>query len=289
MADYYGTAIVPARVRKPKDKPNAEGTVGFLSTWIIAKLRNNKYFSIQELNEAILEKLKLFNEKPFQKKPGSWLSAFLSEEKVFLLPLPTSPYELATWMKATVPNDYHINTDRMHYSVPYEYIRYEVDVRMTGKTIEIFYKSHRIASHVRLYGLPEQRSTLPEHMPEKHRQYLVWNAEAFIDWASKVGPNTTIVMKSIISYYRVEQQSYRSCRSLVNMSDKYSVTRLESACTKALLYTPHPSLKNIRTILKTGHDKVVGNVLSMETTMPKKESAKGFVRGSHYYGGGHHD
>lgn len=289
MAEHYGTAIVPARVRKPKDKPNAEGTVGFLSTWIIAKLRNSKFFSIQELNEAIKEKLTRFNEKPFQKKPGSRLSAFLSEEKVFLLPLPASPYELATWMKATVPNDYHIIADRMHYSVPYEYIRYEVDVRMTGNTVEVFYKNQRIASHVRLHGLPEQRSTVPEHMPEKHRQYLIWNAEAFVEWADKVGPNTSIVMKSIISYYQVEQQSYRSCRSMVKLADKYSILRLEAACYKALLYTPNPSLKNIRTILKTGHDRLESDISSTENNTAKKESSKGFVRGSRYYGGGHHD
>lgn len=290
MADHYGTAIVPARVRRPKDKPNAEGTVGFLTTWIIAKLRNYKFFSIQELNEVIWENLRKFNEKPFQKKPGSRLSAFLSEEKVFLLPLPASPYELATWMKATVPNDYHIIADRMHYSVPYEYIRHEVDVRVTSKTVEVFYSNHRIASHVRLHGLPEKRSTVPEHMPENHRQYLIWNAEAFIDWATKVGPSAAIVMKSIISYYRVEQQSYRSCRSLVNLGDKYSLERLEAACSKALLYTPHPSLKNIRTILKTGHDKLTENAIAASgTSKAKKEPSGGFVRGSDYYGGGHRD
>lgn len=123
MAEHYGLAIVPARVRKPKDKPSVEGTVGSISTWIIASLRNQKYFSLSDLNKSITKKLLLFNERPFQKKPGSRLSTFLEEEKDTLQPLPTTPYELALWKKATVQFNYHITVDKMHYSVPYEYIK----------------------------------------------------------------------------------------------------------------------------------------------------------------------
>ncbi|WP_318036658.1 IS21 family transposase [Dethiobacter alkaliphilus] len=136
MAEHYGTAVIPARVKRPKDKPNAEGTVGIISTWIIASLRNQQFFSIQELNAAIKLKLEEFNEKPFQKKPGSRKSTFLEEEKALLLPLPASPYELAAWSTATVQYDYHIIVDKNHYSVPYEYIRHQVDVRTTSKTVE---------------------------------------------------------------------------------------------------------------------------------------------------------
>lgn len=118
MAEYYGTAVIPARVRKPKDKPNAEGTVGIILTWIIAALRNQRHFSVAELNRSISEKLDEFNERPFQKKEGSRLSVFLSEEKPMLLPLPAAPYELATWKIATVQFNYHISVDKMHYSVP---------------------------------------------------------------------------------------------------------------------------------------------------------------------------
>lgn len=138
MAEHYDTAVIPARVRKPKDKPNAEGTVGIISTWIIAALRNQKFFSLSELNNAIREKLNSFNKKPFQKKEGSRYSIFLEEEKPMLMPLPTTPYELAIWKKATVQFNYHISVDKMHYSVPYEYIKHEVDVRVTCNVIEVF-------------------------------------------------------------------------------------------------------------------------------------------------------
>ena len=123
MAEHYNTSIMPARVRHPKDKPSAEGTVGIISTWIIASLRNQQFFSIKELNEAIHKKLTEYNTKSFQKKPGNRLSAFTEEEKFALIPLPASPYELATWKKATVQYDYHISVDKIYYSVPYEYIQ----------------------------------------------------------------------------------------------------------------------------------------------------------------------
>lgn len=141
MAEHYNTAVIPARVRKPKDKPNAEGSVSVVSTWILAALRKQQCFSAAELNRAIREKLDVLNTKPFQKKEGSRRSVFITEEKPFLLPLPATPYELATWKAATVQFNYHISVEKMHYSVPYEYIKHRVDVRMTRNVIEVFYNN----------------------------------------------------------------------------------------------------------------------------------------------------
>lgn len=281
MAEHYDTAIIPARVRKPKDKPNAEGTVGVISTWVIAALRNQKFFSLQDLNKAIREKLQVFNSKPFQKKEGSRLSVFLEEEKPMLLPLPATPYELATWKKATVQFNYHISVEKMHYSVPYEYIKHEVDVRVTRNVIEVFFNNHRICSHPRLYGRIAQYSTNEAHMPEDHKNYVKWDADKFITWAQNVGPNTTITVKAILSSHKVEQQGYRSCMALLKLADKYSVARVEAACKKALSYTPNPSFKSVKTILSTGQDKVTQD-------QPKKtndiSADHGFTRGADYYG-----
>lgn len=171
MAEHYGTAVIPARVRRPKDKPSVEGAVGVISTWIIAALRNQKFFSLRELNEGMRQKLMEFNSKPFQKKSGSRQSIFLEEEKSALMPLPVTPYELALWKTATVQFNYHIAVEKMHYSVPYEYIKHKVDVRITRNVVEIFFNSHRIASHVRLRGREGQYSTVVEHMPEDHKSY----------------------------------------------------------------------------------------------------------------------
>jgi transposase len=281
MAEHYDTAVVPARVRKPQDKPNAEGTVGIISTWIIAALRNQKYFRLIELNQAILEKLEAFNRKLFQKKEGSRLSVFLEQEKAFLLPLPKTPYELATWKIATVQINYHIAVDKMNYSVPYEYIKRQVDVRITRNVIEVFFNNHRICSHPRLSGYPGQYSTTQAHMPTDHQAYVQWNAARFIVWAQKIGPNTETAVRAILYSHKVEQQSYKSCLALIKLADKYSVTRLEAACKKALFYTSMPSYKSVKTILSTGQDKVAAEP---EPSTAANVQSYGFTRGANYYG-----
>ncbi|WP_088187072.1 IS21 family transposase [Desulfosporosinus sp. FKA] len=280
LAEHYGCAVIPARVRKPKDKPSVEGAVGVISTWIIAALRNRTFFTLSDLNEAISEKLRAFNEKPFQKKPGSRMSAFLNEEKEFLQPLPKNRYELAIWKKLMCGFNYHISVEKNFYSVPYEYIKHEMDVRVTGTTIEVFYSNHRICSHPRLYGKSGQYHTIPEHMPEKHKSYTEWNAERFISWAKSIGEYTKSAITAILSSHKIEQQGYRACIGVLKLADKYGVKRLEAACEKALSYTPNPSYKNIDSILKSGSDKLKS--LNKETK-PVDESHS-FIRGAEYYG-----
>lgn len=289
MAEHYNTTIIPARVRHPKDKASAEGTVGTISTWIIASLRNQQFFSIKELNEAIRKKLTEYNTKPFQKKPGNRLSAFTEEEKFALIPLPASPYELATWKKATVQYDYHISVDKMYYSVPYEYIKQLVDVRITKNLVEIFFKHFRIASHKRLYGKVGQASTIPEHMPDNHKKYIDFNQDSVLEWASKVGPHTLTTVKSILASYKTKKQGLNSCLALMKLADKHSVERVEAACKRALDYTLRPTLKSIQTILKTGQDKLPEANPSVDNTTKNTTSSYGFTRGAAYYGGKNND
>ena len=279
LAEHYGTAILPARVRSPKDKAMVEGTVGVISTFILAALRNRQFLSLNELNEAITERLYSFNHKPFQKRDGSRASAF-EEEKAFLLPLPTRPFELSEWKIATVAPNYHISVNKMNYSVPYEYIKQKVDVRITKNTIEVFFGGNRICSHKRLYGRFNQYSTQEDHMPPNHQQYVQWNGDRFRKWAEKIGENTVTVVSAILSGYKVEQQGYKACMGLLKLADKYTSERLEAACMKALTFTPRPSLKNIQAILSSGQDKAVE-----ESTEKSSESKYGFTRGAEYYGG----
>jgi|ADurb_Val_02_Slu_FD_contig_123_17454_length_3702_multi_3_in_0_out_1_3 transposase len=281
MSEYYDTAVVPARVRRPKDKPSVEGMVGVASTWIMARLRNQKYFTLGELNQDILTKLDELNSAPFQKREGCRQSVFLAEEKPLLLPLPSTPYELATWRVATVQFNYHIAVDKMHYSVPYEYIKRQVDVRITRNIVEVFYNNHRIASHRRIQGRLGQYSTADTHMPPDHQTYIQWNADRFIKWGETVGPHTKITIKAILASHKVEQQAYRSCMGLLKLADKYSVERLENACQKALSYTPAPSLKSVKAILGSGQDKV-----KLDKAVPAEHPSAqyGFTRGAEYYG-----
>ena len=277
LAEHYGTAVIPARVRAPKDKAMVEGTVGVVSTFILAAIRNEQFLSLQELNSAISDRLKAFNNKPFQKKDGSRSSIF-EEEKTFLLPLPQRPFELAMWKIATVGPNYHISVERMNYSVPYEYIKQKVDVRLTRTAIEIFFDGNRICSHPRLNGRSNQYSTMESHMPPNHQKYVQWNAERFIKWAEKIGSDTETVIRAILSGYKVEQQGYKACMGLLKLADKYSAERLENACRKALGYTPRPSLKNIQAILGSGQDKI-----QEETKTTSSSSQYGFTRGADYY------
>lgn len=279
MAEYYGAAVIPARVRRPKDKPSVESSVGNLSTWIIAALRDWKFFSLHELNEAIRRKLIALNEKPFQKKPGSRVSAF-EEEKSFLIPLPDKPFEMATWKIATVQLNYHIAVEKMNYSVPYEYIKRKVDVRLTASMVEVFFQGTRIASHSKLYGYPGQYATVDEHMPPKHRQYGKWNGERFIRWAHSIGSNTEAAVRSILESRKVEEQGYKSCIALLTLADRYAAEDLEFACERALSYASPPSLRSVRALLQSRGQRAGETAKENETP----SSSFGFTRGAAYYG-----
>ena len=280
MAEHYGTAIVPTRVRAPKDKATVEGVVGHVSSFILAAIRNQRFFTLQELNTVIKKRLYALNHRQFQKKDGSRASLF-SEERAALLSLPPREYEHATWKIATVQYNYHIGVDGQFYSVPYEYIKRKVDVRLTRNVVEVFSESNRICSHVRLYGRQGQYSTQEEHMPSNHQQYVQWNGERFRKWAAKIGPNTAAVVETILTGHKVEQQGYRTCMALLKLSDSYTPQRLEAACDKALYYTPRPSYKSVLAILKSGQDKI-----SKTSAAPSEPPVSGFVRGADYYGRG---
>jgi len=281
MAEYYDTAIIPTRVREPQDKANVEGTVKYTSTWIIAALRNEKYFSIVDLNQAIAIKLEQLNSKKFQKKEGSRLLAFKNEEKSFLKPLPNIPYELAVWTTATIQNDYTITDGKNRYSVPFDLIGLEVSIRLTSSTIEVFYHGSRVASHPRLKEKQHNTIIKLEHMPDNHKKYLAYNEEEFLKWGEKIGPNTSIVVKSFLTSGKVAEQGYKSCITLTKLADTYSCKRLESACAKALDYTTTPSIKSIQIILKTGQDKVKKEEIASKDS----DNRYGFTRGASYFRG----
>lgn len=278
MAEHYGTAVLPARPRSPKDKAFVEGSVGVVSTWILAALHNQQFLSLAELNQAVHEKLEIFNHRPFQKRDGSRASCF-AEERLFLQPLPPVPFELAVWKTATVQYNYHVSVERMNYSVPYEYIRQKVDIRITRAAVEIFFAGTRIASHLRLYGRPNQYSTVEEHMSPDHQAYLQWNGERFLRWAEQIGKYTTAMVRLFLSAHNVEQQGYKSCMALLKLSDRFSSRRLENACQKAFSYTSSPSLKSVQSILKSGQDELS----SPESFQKEEQKVHKFTRGADYY------
>ena len=169
----------------------------------------------------------------------------------------------------------------MLYSVPYEFIKRKVDVRVTDTIIEIFYNHNRIASHCRQYGRKGQYSTVTEHVPADHQKYLEWNGERFRKWAERIGTNTCKVVNAILASQRVEQQSYRSCMGLLKLAEKYSAERLEAACRKALSYTASPSYKSIKNILVAWQDKIEPELQTPDSASTQNKHA--ITRGADYY------
>lgn len=277
MADYYDTAIVPARVLHPKDKSLAEGTVKFATTWIIAALRNQKFFSIDEVKVAVAEKLEELNHAPFKKREGCRYSAYVDEEQAFMKPLPLTPYEPAVWSTAKVPSDYLISDGKNKYSVPFDLIGEEVDIRLTKETVEVFFHGSRVASHPRAKVWLRDPITQPEHMPAEHRKYLSYDADEFIKWAKTVGEYTSKVVEYFLNSGKEPEQGYKSCASLTRISDKYGHNRLEAACERVLSFGSSPNIRNISTILKNGQDRLSPIISKVES------KGHGITRGATYY------
>ena len=255
LAEHYGTAVVPTRVRKPKDKSAAEGSVSFAETWIIASLRNEKFFSLTEVKEAVAEKLEELNDRKFRNREGTRRSAYLEEEKEHMLPLPAAPFEAAVWSVAKVPNDYLVTDGRNKYSVPYNLIGEKVDVRATRNTVEVYFHGSRVASHRRLQTPQREPLVKREHMPEAHQKYLTYNADDFKVWAMSVGPMTEKVVAYFLESGRVPEQGYKACASLTKLGERYGKKRLEAACAKILAFGTTPSIRNLSSLLKNGQDK----------------------------------
>lgn len=279
MANFYGTAVLPARVRKPKDKGQVENAVKIASTQILARLRNKQMDSFRTLHKSVQEALEQLNKKPLTGKNVSRWNAFNSEEKEFLLTLPRESYELATWSKAIVQPNCHVAHKGYFYSVPFEYLGETVDLRATRTTLEVFYHHERLASHLRLYG-KQQYSTVKDHMPPDKLFFVDWDAERFLQWAGNIGPHCREVIQRLLNRYVIEQHAYRGCFGILSLKDKYSEQRLEKACEILLLQTLPESYSQIKRILERKED------LTPRTKSAEAEGPKGFQRGREYYQAG---
>ncbi len=280
MAEYYGTAIVPARVRKPQDKSSVEASVRFAETWIIAALRDRKFFSVREVNQAVAEKLEELNDREFKRMVGTRRSAYMEEERQYMLPLPAVPFEAAVWSVAKVPNDYLISDGQNKYSVPYNLIGEKVDIRVTRNVVEVFFHGSRVASHRRLQTIQREPLVKLEHMPEKHQKYLTYNAGDFSTWAMSVGPMTEKVVQYFLNSGAAAEQGYKACTGLTKLGDRYGRERLETACAMVQAYGATPSVRNISSILKNGQDRKLAKEEKSEQTAPNRY---GITRGASYF------
>ncbi len=278
LAQHYGTTVIPARPVKPRDKAKVESAVLLVERWILAALRNHTFFSLAEVNKVIRQKLIELNGRRFQKLNTTRKELFETLDKPALKPLPHRPYQYAEWKKARVNIDYHIEIDRHYYSVPYQLVREQVDVRITSTTVEALFKNRRVASHKRSYQ-KGGFTTLREHMPKSHQRYLHWTPSRIIKWAGKNGPMTQRLINRILDSKVHPEQGFRSCLGIMRLIKSYSPERLESACERAL-HIKALSYKSIESILRKGLDRQPLLFESDENTTPLFHNN---IRGKHYY------
>lgn len=276
LGEYYGCAIVPARVAKPKDKSKVENAVLCIERQILAPLRHQTFLSIGEINAAIKPRLEAFNHQRMQKMNVSRRELYETIDKPALKPLPAQRYQYAEWKKAKVHIDYHVVFDDHYYSVPYQYIHQPVEIRATSSTLEFFYKEKRIAVHSRShrrYGY----STDPVHRPEGHRAHAQWTPERMKRWAHKIGTHTEAFIEHMMVSRPFPEQAYRACLGLLRLGERYGEARLEQACLKALAHGM-TRYQHVETLLKNRLEAMPTQEKN-NTTLPHHHN----IRGGRYY------
>ena len=278
LADHYGTAIVPTRVKAPKDKSHAEGTVSYASTWILAALRNETFFSLSDAKVAVAKKLEELNGFPFKKREGNRRKAYLLEEKEFMQPLPANPYEPSIWSEQTILLDYTVTDGLNKYSVPYDLIGEMVSVRVTRDAVEVFFHENRVAVHPRDRKRRRDPIMTLSHMPENHRQYLAYTKDDFETWAAAIGPNTAKVVRYFLESGRAPEQGFKSCVSLKKYAERYKTERIEEACRQILTFSGEPSIRGLGILLKS---PVIGNT-AVKHSSPSRpvHRSRGITRGA---------
>ena len=277
LAEHYGTVIIPARVRKPRDKAKVEAAVLVVERWVLAALRKRTFHSLAELNLAIRDLLDQLNQRRFRKLDTTRARLFEELDRPRLKPLPAERFIFAQWKKAKVNLDYHIEIERHYYSVPYSYVHQEVEVRLSATAVEIFLKGRRIATHLRSFAAG-QHSTLPEHRPKKH-QHLQWTRSQMIQRGLAIGPSTAAALEHILNSCPHPELGYRSCLGVLRLADRYRSQRLEAACRRAVALEAC-SYRSIKSILKTGLDHQ-----ALEPVVPPAihSQVHANVRGPEYY------
>jgi transposase len=277
LGEYYGFAIVPARIIEPKDKAKVENAVGIVERQILAAIRDLTFTSIAEINEAIRPRLLTLNNQSFQKMKTSRRVLFNTVDQPALKPLPAEKYQYAEWCHAKIHIDYHFIFDDHFYSVPYKYIHQEVELRATSTTVECFYQGNRIVAHMRSHA-KYKYTTLKEHMPKSHQVHAEWTPERMKRWADKIGPCTNQFINHMIVTRAFPEQAFRACLGVLRLGTRYGEARLEKAC--AIAYAAGASrYKNVESILKNKLDCAATAEPTVASVTPVHEN----IRGSEYY------
>ena len=277
MAAHYGVGVLPARPRKPRDKAKVEAGVRFAQTYILGRLRHQTFFSLAECNAAIKECLDRINGHVMRRLGVSRRDLFETIERPALRPLPAQDYEYAEWRLVRVGLDYHVEAAGYFYSVPHTFIRAEVDVRITARSVEVFHRGRRIAAHERRYG-GRRHGTDPEHMPSAHRRYAEWTPDRFHRWARSIGPNTEALITAILANRPHPEQGFRTCLGVLRLYRGIAPARAEAVSARALEINAM-TYKSVASILNNNLDRVPTRQSGTEPTLFDHPN----VRGPRYF------
>jgi transposase len=280
LAAHYQTVVLPTRPGHPRDKAAVEAGVLSVERWVLAPLRNRRFFSLAELNEAIAQRVAGLNARPFRGEPASRAELFPELERPALAPLPGRRYELAAWKKVTANIDYHVEFDRRYYSVPYRLVRQKLEVRATRNTIEVYKAGRRVASHAREYGR-RRYVTDAEHMPAAHRAHAEWTPSRLVRWAGSVSPATAALVEKILESRPHPEHAYRACLGIMGLTKRYGPERVGAACERALI-TGAVSYSSVKSILAESLDRLP---LNQQQTLPVPPAAHENLRGADYWTG----
>ncbi|MDE3075218.1 MAG: IS21 family transposase [Chloroflexota bacterium] len=281
MAVHYGTAILPTRVRRPRDKALAEIGVQVVQRWVLARLRHRTFFRLEELNRELAPMREWLNDRPFRHIAGSRRLLYEQIDRPALKPLPAERYQWVDWLTAKVGPDYHIQLqcDQRYYSVPFRLIGERVEVRLSPTCVEVLHRGQRVASHARLYAGP-RFVTVAEHMPSAHRRYAEWTPERLRCWAAELGPATADLVAGMLERRPHPEQGFRAGMGLIRLAKTYTPERVEAACRRALELGAY-SYRSVRSMLQNGLDRApTARALPLAPGAPHEN-----VRGAAYYEG----
>jgi transposase len=277
FCDHYSVAVLPARPAHPRDKPKVEAGVLVVERWILARLRNRRFFSLAELNAAIRQLLLELNHRPFKKLPGCRREAFERLDKAALRALPPSRMPIVRFKSARVNIDYHVELDGHYYSVPHRLVRSTVELRISSTTVQAFASRRRVAMHA-YSAIKGAFTTDPEHMPASHRAHREWTPAKLIAWGERIGMACAALVRWQMEHRPHPEQGYRACLGLQRLARKYGHERLEAACTRAMSIRS-PTFKSVDSILKSGMDRQPLPSKPTQSSLPLHEN----VRGPDYY------
>ena len=278
LADHYGTAILPARPRKPRDKAKVEAGVLVVERFVLAALRNRRFFSLAELNAAIRERLEMLNGRPMKRLLASRAELFERLDRPALKALPAEPFAYAEWRIRRVGLDYHVDVDGHYYSVPHRLLKRQVEARVAARSVELFHKGERVAVHLR-GGARGAHTTLPEHMPAAHRRHAEWTIDRLKREAAAVGPATGALVAAILSAKPHPEQGFRASLGILRLARHFGKARLEAACERGLGIGAR-TFGSIRSILDNGLDRAFAAPIQIR---PPLDHAN--IRGPDYYQG----